>query len=141
MRIWVWLAAVVTVHAAVCRADTADVRLNEVYSDAPGTDTIEYIELHGLPGDSLAGLSVLTIEGDTESDVGVILDVMQSEDGWRLLVDSGFGAQSWLAVDFPDKAAFARARVERRAIHRRQSGGAGASRRPQRKAAAIPRRS
>ena len=66
------------------------------------------------------------------SKEGVILDVMQSEFGWRLLVDSGFGAHSWLAADFPDKKAFLRARTERRALRRRERGVGND--RPQRRA-------
>ena len=53
-------------------AAIAQIRLNEVYCDPPGTDTLEYVELHGPAGASLSGLTVVTIEGDSESDIGTV---------------------------------------------------------------------
>jgi predicted extracellular nuclease len=46
-------------------AATGDpVLINEVLSSHTGTDDTEYVELYGIPGTSLAGLSLIVVEGD-----------------------------------------------------------------------------
>ncbi len=42
----------------------APVLLNEVLATHSGTDTTEYFELYGVPGTSLAGLSLVAVDGD-----------------------------------------------------------------------------
>jgi hypothetical protein len=49
---------------------TAGVIINEVRTDMTGTDTDEYIELKGLPGESLAGLTLLVIGDGTTQPSG-----------------------------------------------------------------------
>ena len=48
-----------------------DIKINEVLASHTGTDNTEFIELFALPGTSLAGLSLIVIEGDS-SDAGSI---------------------------------------------------------------------
>lgn len=58
--------------AALALTASADVKINEVFRNPPGTDdTQEYIELKGTPGMSLNGYWILAIEGDGNS-VGII---------------------------------------------------------------------
>lgn len=64
-----FLIVIATLHTNTA---IAQIHLNEVYCDSPGTDTLEYIELHGPPAHSLSGLTVVTIEGDSESDIGAV---------------------------------------------------------------------
>ena len=53
-------------------AAVTDVRINEVYARMDGPDTVEFVELHGPPGQDLAGLTVLVIEGQVSSNEGTI---------------------------------------------------------------------
>ena len=58
---------------AATRAATGDpVLINEVLVDHSGTDTTEFVELYGLPGTSLAGLSLISVESDTGASYGTI---------------------------------------------------------------------
>ena len=52
--------------AAACLAGSASaqVSFSEIYISHTGTDTLEFIELKGTPGASLAGYMVLIVEGD-----------------------------------------------------------------------------
>ncbi|MDN5855176.1 MAG: endonuclease/exonuclease/phosphatase, partial [Actinomycetia bacterium] len=52
-------------------AANGSVVLNEVLASTSGTDS-EYIELHGAPGTSLAGLSLISVESDDQSSNGEI---------------------------------------------------------------------
>ncbi len=49
----------------------APVLLNEMLVSHSGTDTTEFVELYGTPGHSLAGLSLVVVEGDS-SGAGAI---------------------------------------------------------------------
>ncbi len=54
-------------------AATGDpVLINEVLASHTGTDDTEYIELFGIPGTSLFGLSLIVVEGDAGADPGTI---------------------------------------------------------------------
>ncbi len=46
--------------------------LNELLVSHTGTDDSEYVELHGTAGESLAGLSLINVEGDSNSNTGHI---------------------------------------------------------------------
>ena len=48
------------------------VLLNEALVSHTGTDTTEYIELFGVPGTPLGGLSLVSVEGDSASSPGTI---------------------------------------------------------------------
>jgi hypothetical protein len=53
---------------AVARAQTGDpVLLNEMLVHHTGDDTTEFVELFGTPGMSLAGLSLVVVEGDNSA--------------------------------------------------------------------------
>ena len=61
-----------TATAAPTNAATGDpVLINEVLASTTGSDS-EYIELHGTPGTSLAGLSLIVVESDDQADNGAI---------------------------------------------------------------------
>ncbi|MFM1936254.1 MAG: Leukotoxin, partial [Planctomycetota bacterium] len=51
---------------------TAAIVINEVRTDMSGTDTDEYIELKGMPGESLAGLTLVIIGDGTGTATGEI---------------------------------------------------------------------
>ncbi|KPJ93749.1 MAG: hypothetical protein AMJ55_07500 [Gammaproteobacteria bacterium SG8_15] len=54
-------------------AQTGDpVLLNEVYASHTGTDDTEYVELYGIPGTSLEGISLLVVESDVGASNGNI---------------------------------------------------------------------
>lgn len=54
---------------ALAAASFAQVRINEMSRDVPGSDdTLEFVELKGAPGTSLDGLWLLVIEGDNSSN-------------------------------------------------------------------------
>lgn len=46
--------------------------INEVFASHTGTDDTEFIELYGTPGTSLAGYSLIAIEGDSTAGPGTI---------------------------------------------------------------------
>jgi hypothetical protein len=46
--------------------------LNEVLASHTGTDTTEFIELFGIPGTSLDGLSLIVVESDAGTSQGNI---------------------------------------------------------------------
>ena len=69
-RIAAWLAILFLAAAMLvttrAHAATGDpVLLNEVLASHTGSDTTEFVELYGTPGASLAGLSLVAVEGDT----------------------------------------------------------------------------
>ena len=45
--------------------------INEVLGSTTGTD-VEYVELYGVPGSSLAGLSLIVVESDDQASNGAI---------------------------------------------------------------------
>jgi hypothetical protein len=47
-----------------CDSGSGPVQLNEIYASHSGTDTLEFIELIGPPGQSLNGFMVLVVEGN-----------------------------------------------------------------------------
>jgi hypothetical protein len=50
-------------------AATGDpVLLNEILASHTGTDTTEFVELYGVPGTPLAGLSLIAVEGDSGTE-------------------------------------------------------------------------
>ncbi len=56
---------------------SANVRLNEIKVDPPGTDgNQEFVELRGDPGSSTTGLALLTFEGDTGTTLGQLDDMI-----------------------------------------------------------------
>ena len=58
---------------APARAATGDpVLINELLVNHTGTDTTEFVELFGIPGTSLNGLSLITVESDTGTSYGTI---------------------------------------------------------------------
>ena len=58
-------------HAA--DAATGDpVLLNEFLASHTGSDTTEFVELYGVPGTSLAGLSLVAVEGDSTTAPGTV---------------------------------------------------------------------
>jgi len=76
------------------------VRLNEVYYDAEGPDTDSFVELHGPAGTSLAGFSLVAVNGaDAQDGTPVVLQgslgadglfvVVQdtADDAWKALAD------------------------------------------------------
>ena len=72
------LAIVLALSAALLspvlsRAATGDpVLINEVLVSHTGPDDTEFLELHGTPGASLAGLSLLVVEGDDWGEPGTV---------------------------------------------------------------------
>jgi len=58
--------------AAPALAGGGDPLLNEILASHTGTDTQEFIELRGTPGDSLAGVMVLVVEGQAGSAFGTL---------------------------------------------------------------------
>jgi hypothetical protein len=48
------------------------VLLNEALVSHTGVDTTEYVELFGVPGTSLAGISLVSVEGDSSTTPGTI---------------------------------------------------------------------
>lgn len=72
MATGVLTAASLTIAAPPSSAGTGDpVLLNEVLASTASTDA-EYVELYGTPGTSLAGLSVIAVEGDEQASNGSI---------------------------------------------------------------------
>ncbi|MGB6222345.1 PEP-CTERM sorting domain-containing protein [Haloferula sp.] len=53
--------------SAVCLAVTAHsaIVINEIFADDAFGDDAEFVELFGLPGESLSGLSFIVVDGDT----------------------------------------------------------------------------
>ena len=49
-------------------APASEVVINEVWADDPGADDAEFVELFGPPNTSLAGLSLIVVDGDTGGD-------------------------------------------------------------------------
>ncbi|RAP40829.1 hypothetical protein BYZ73_12710 [Rhodovulum viride] len=62
--------------------------INEVLGSTTGTD-VEYVELYGTPGQSLAGLSLIVVESDAQSDNGHI-DARIDFDAGDTLGTNGF---------------------------------------------------
>ena len=54
--------------------DAPELTINEIRTKQPGTDSDEYIEIMGEPGQTLDGLSVLIIGGDGCETDGVVVD-------------------------------------------------------------------
>lgn len=72
MAAGVLTAASMTIAAPPSSAGTGGpVLLNEVLASTTGADA-EYVELHGTPGTSLDGLSVIAVESDDQSSNGTI---------------------------------------------------------------------
>ncbi|MEM8495387.1 MAG: hypothetical protein AAF916_01170 [Planctomycetota bacterium] len=57
------------------------VMLNEIRHDDPSTDTEEYVELLGMPGESLDGLTFLAIGDDSSPSKSGIIESVVSLDG------------------------------------------------------------
>ncbi len=78
-----------------CVAPDADVVINELRIDQPGSDVDEYFELAGAPGDSLSGLTYLVI-GDGVTGAGTVESVTSLDgltldsDGLALVAESSF---------------------------------------------------
>lgn len=54
-----------------CNAPVAGaIVINEIWADDPGVDNAEFIELFGAPSASLAGLSLIIVDGDTFGETG-----------------------------------------------------------------------
>lgn len=68
MKRFLFCAAIL---AAAALPALADVTINEIRIDMTGTDTDEYFELAGNPGDSLSGLTYIVI-GDGTGGSGVV---------------------------------------------------------------------
>lgn len=92
MRRFAILAAVA---AGMSAAAVADVSINELRIDQPGTDNDEYFELRGTPGESLAGLTYIVL-GDGAGASGVIEAIVDLStgsipaDGYFLAAESTF---------------------------------------------------
>lgn len=77
----------------------AAVTLNEIRTDQSGSDTNEYVELRGNPGESLNGLSLITI-GDGSGGSGTIENVVSlngrsiPSDGYFVIAESSFSLAS-----------------------------------------------
>ncbi|RYG67089.1 hypothetical protein EON77_16815, partial [bacterium] len=57
---------------------SAAVTFNEIGFDMPGTDDgKEFIELRGTPGESLDGLSYVTVEADSGGNIGSVEQVIR----------------------------------------------------------------
>ncbi|MDP9272207.1 MAG: hypothetical protein M3O93_01535, partial [Chloroflexota bacterium] len=64
------LIASVVAMAGASHAATGDpVLINEALVSHTGTDSTEYVELFGTPGASLAGMSLVVVEGDAAPQV------------------------------------------------------------------------
>jgi hypothetical protein len=94
---------------ATARAQTGDpVLLNEMLVSHTGPDTTEFVELYGTPGHSLAGLSLVVVEGDN-SAAGTIDLRFDFGPGHRLGGNGSFllGSSAGLAANYgvtPDVA-------------------------------------
>ena len=53
-------------------APASEIVINEVWADDPGGDDAEFVELFGPPNTSLAGLSLIVVDGDTAGDESTI---------------------------------------------------------------------
>ena len=63
----------ITLFAHQVRAATGDpVLFNEVFASHTGTDDTEFVELYGIPGTSLEGLSLIVVESDDQASNGAI---------------------------------------------------------------------
>jgi predicted extracellular nuclease len=72
-RVALGFAAALTMGVLSAWAAHADVTINEIRTDQPGTDNDEYFELAGAPGESLDGLTYLVIgDGSAAAGSGVI---------------------------------------------------------------------
>ena len=60
------------VPASGVSAVTGDVFLTEVLGSHTGTDDTEFVELFGVPGTALGGLSLIITEGDAGTSQGTI---------------------------------------------------------------------
>jgi len=80
----------------VIAAQLADVRINEVDQDQPGTDTTEFVELFGAPNTPLDGLVLVFFNGagDASYDVYDLTGKTTDESGFFLL-----GSQQMAGVD------------------------------------------
>jgi predicted extracellular nuclease len=83
-------SVVLTTPPTGAAAEAADgsVVLNEVLASTAGTDS-EYVELHGPPGASLAGLSIISVESDDQASNGQIEFRVDLGDDARI-GDNGF---------------------------------------------------
>jgi len=63
--------------------------LNELLVSHTGTDNTEFIEIYGIPGTSLDGLSIIGVEGDSGSDIGSI-DFRQDFNSADIIGPNGF---------------------------------------------------
>ena len=64
---------IVTLFVHHTRAATGDpVLINEVFASHTGTDDTEFVELYGIPGTSLQGLSLIVVESDDQASNGRI---------------------------------------------------------------------
>jgi uncharacterized surface protein with fasciclin (FAS1) repeats len=80
----------------VIAAQIADVRINEVDQDQPGTDTTEFVELFGAPNTPLDGLVLVFFNGsgDASYDVYDLAGKTTDESGFFLL-----GSQQMAGID------------------------------------------
>lgn len=87
------------VCAAVFAPHAEAVILNEIRTDQSGSDTNEYVELKGSAGESLNGISLITI-GDGTGGSGVIESVVSlsgrsiPSDGYFVIAESSFSLAS-----------------------------------------------
>jgi len=85
----------------------AQIRINEIRIDQPGTDVSEYIELSGPANASLNNLSIIVIgDGNTSSPSGIIEEVIPlagsqiPADGYFLVAESSFSLGGMVNLTF-----------------------------------------
>jgi predicted extracellular nuclease len=61
-------------HTAAC--DALAPKINEFVANHVGTDTSEYVEIYGAPSTDYSNLSILSIEGDSDSSMGTVDKVL-----------------------------------------------------------------
>ena len=62
--LWLAIATGALCPSPVSAATGDPVLLNEILASHTGTDDTEFLELYGIPGTSLDGLSLIIVEGD-----------------------------------------------------------------------------
>lgn len=89
------LCGVIALLLAGARLHAAQVVINEMYVDPPGSDDVtgkmEYVELRGEPNLSLAGYYLIFLEGENSPSMGAIQNLFN-------LSDRSLGANGFLSI-------------------------------------------
>ncbi len=100
MKRFAFFAAAALAASQAFGQDPAQLRLNEIYGSHTGTDTLEWIELVGVPSTALTDYLVLVVEGD--GTAAGTLDRVWNLTGYTIPVDGFFvlGDTAVAALDY-----------------------------------------